>query len=112
MSIAMTPPPRPTAHACLRYAQRVLGMTVDELQLRADWALRRRCERGIDRLMERAVRARQDGRVEIWVARTRTMIVQDAHVITLLVAPSSKRFGKRRLSKAPTERRAAAGGVR
>jgi hypothetical protein len=112
MKIALTPPPRPTAHACLRYAQRVLGMTVDECQLRADRVLRGRCERGIGRLMEGAVRAHQDGRVEVWVARTRAMIVQDAHVITLLVAPSSKGFGKRFLRKAPTDHRAPAGGVR
>ncbi len=62
--------------------------------------------------MERAVRARQDGRVEVWVARTRAMIVQDAHVITLLVAPSSKGFGKRFLRKAPTDHGVAAGGAR
>jgi hypothetical protein len=96
----------------MRYAQRVLGMTVDELELRADRALRGRCERGIGRLMERAVVARRDGRVEIWVARTRAMVVQDARVITLLVAPSSKGFGKHFLRKAPTEHRAAAGGAR
>jgi hypothetical protein len=87
-------------------------MTVDEVQLRADWALRGRCERGIGRLMERAVRAREDGPVEIWVARTRAMIVRDAHVITLLVAPSDKGFGKRLLRKGRTDRRAAAGGAR
>ena len=112
MNIAPTSPPRPTAHACLRYAQRVLGMTVDEHQLRADRALRGRCERGIGRLMESAVRARQDGRVEVWIVRTRAMIVEDAHVITLLVAPSSKGFGKRFLRTAPTNHRAAAGGAR
>ena len=54
----------------------------------------------------------QDGRVEVWVARTRAMIVQDAHVITLLVAPSGKGFGKHFLRKAPTDHRAATGGVR
>jgi hypothetical protein len=111
MNTVLTPRPRPTAHACLRYAQRVLGMTVDELQLHTDRALRGRCERGIGRLMERAVRARQDDRVEVWVARTRAMIVRDAHVVTLLVAPSSKGFGKRFLREAPTDHRATAGGA-
>jgi hypothetical protein len=81
---ASAPAARPTAHACLRYAQRVLGMRVDEEQFRKNFALRRRCERGIGRLMDRAVRARADGPVEVWVARTRAMIVRDGCVLTIL----------------------------
>ena len=86
---------RPTSHACLRYAQRVLGMTIEQEQLRANPALRGRCARGIGRLLERAALVRKDGGTEIWVTGTRAMIVQNANVITLLVASSSRGFGKR-----------------
>jgi len=89
------PAARATAHACLRYAQRVLGMTLDEEQLRTNWALRGRCERGIERLMERALCARKGDDIEVWVARTRAMVVQYARVLTVLVAPTSRGFGKR-----------------
>ena len=101
---ACAPAARPTAHACLRYAQRVLGRTLDEGQLRADPLLRARCERGIARLLVRAVCARRDGGIEVWVARTRAMIVQDAHVLTVLVAATDRGFGKRFLREAHIDR--------
>ncbi len=83
-----------TAHACLRYAQRVLGMHIDHDDLQKDAALRGRCERGIARLLERADCGKtEDG--EIWVTRTRALVVENAHVVTLLVAPTSKGFRKR-----------------
>jgi hypothetical protein len=92
---AHSPAARATAHACLRYGQRVLGLHLDDEQLRNDWALRRRCERGIDRLLDRAQLARKDGEVEVWVARTRALLVQESRVLTVLVAPTSRGFGKR-----------------
>ena len=89
-----TPAARATAHACLRYAQRVLGLSLDENALRGDPALRGRCERGIARLLERSSCARK-GDVEVWVARTRALVVQNSRILTVLVAPSSRGFGKR-----------------
>jgi hypothetical protein len=83
-------------------------MTLEEDRLRADPALRGRCERGIARLLERAVRAHEDGSVEVWVTRTRAMIIRDAHVLTLLVAPTSRGFGKRFLRQANAGHREAA----
>ena len=95
----LVPPPPPavqaTAHACVRYAQRVLGISLDEQRLREELALRRRCERGIGRLMERASCARRDADIEVWVARTRALIVAESRVLTVLVAPTSRGFGKR-----------------
>jgi hypothetical protein len=80
----------------VRYAQRVLGLTVDERHLREHPALRGRCERGIARLLERASRARKDDdEVEVWVARTRALVVRRSKVLTVLVAPSERGFGKR-----------------
>jgi hypothetical protein len=89
------PTRRATSHACVRYAQRVLGLSLDEHELRRRPALRSRCERGIARLLERASFARKEEHVEVWVARTRALVVSDSCVITVLVAPTSKGFGKR-----------------
>ena len=89
------PAVRATAHACLRYAQRVLRLELGEEQLRRDRALRGRCERGIERLLQRAECARKGDDVEVWVARTRALIVKDSRVLTVLIAPSSRGFGKR-----------------
>jgi len=89
------PETRATAHACVRYAQRVLGLSLDEQDLRQRPALRGRCERGIARLMERASCARKSDDVEVWVARTRALVVKDSRVLTVLVAPTSRGFGKR-----------------
>jgi len=97
---APAPAVRVTAHACLRYAQRVLGLELGEAELGRDRALRGRCERGIMRLMERAECARKGDDVEVWVARTRALIVKDARVLTVLVARSSRGFGKRIFRKA------------
>lgn len=91
---APTRTPRPTTHACLRYAQRVLSMTIEEEQLRADLPLRGRCARGIGRLLKRAVCARKDGNLEIWIVGTRAIIVRNAYVLTILVASKSRGFGK------------------
>jgi hypothetical protein len=95
----LVPTPAPavqaTAHACLRYAQRVLGMRLDEQQLRDDPDLRGRCGRGIARLMGRASCARRDGDIEVWVARTRALVVTDSRVLTVLVAFTNRGFGKR-----------------
>jgi hypothetical protein len=91
----MSAPVRATAHACLRYGQRVLGLPLEEEQIRRDWALRRRCEGGITRLMERAHLARTDGEVDVWVARTRALVVRDQSVLTVLVSATSRGFGKR-----------------
>ena len=92
---APAPPVRATAHACLRYAQRVLGLGLADEQFGGDRALRGRCERGIERLLERAEFARKEGEVEVWVARTRALLVQDTRVLTVLVAPTNRGFGKR-----------------
>jgi hypothetical protein len=91
---APTQTARPTTHACLRYAQRVLGMTIEEEHLRADFALRGRCARGIGRLLERAVCARREESLEIWITGTRAIIVRNAHVLTILVASKTRGFGK------------------
>ena len=95
----LVPTPAPavhaTAHACLRYAQRVLGMRLDEQRLRDDPDLRGRCERGIARVMERASCARREGDIEVWVVRTRALVVTDSRVLTVLVALTNRGFGKR-----------------
>ena len=95
----LVPTPAPavqaTAHACLRYAQRVLALRLDEQRLRDAPDLRGRCERGIARLMDRASCARRDGDIEVWVARTRALVVTDSRVLTVLVAPTNRGFGKR-----------------
>jgi hypothetical protein len=70
-------------------------MSLDEQRLREDLVLRGRCERGIGRLMDRASCARSDGDVEVWVARTRALIVTNSRVLTVLVAHTSRGFGKR-----------------
>jgi hypothetical protein len=85
---------RPTTHACLRYAQRVLGMTIDEDRLMQDAALRGRCARGIGRLLERASCARRSDDAEIWVARTRALVVKNSRVLTILVAPKRRGSAK------------------
>jgi len=54
---------RPTTHACARYAQRVLGMQVGELDILGNPALRGRCARGIERLLQRA---RSSSRAGAW----------------------------------------------
>lgn len=86
---------RATAHACLRYAQRVLGMEIRECDLRNDPALRGRCARGIARLLERASPEGTVDGAEIRVAGTRALVIMNACVVTLIVAPTSKGFGKK-----------------
>lgn len=86
---------RATNHACTRYAQRVLGMDVEERHLRANSVLRGRCARGIARLLQRARPGETTERGEVWIAGTRALVITNACVITLIVAPTSKGFPKR-----------------
>jgi hypothetical protein len=80
-------------------------MSLDEWELRADWALRGRCERGIDRLLDRAELACEDHDGAVWVVWTRALIVRNARVITVLVSSTSRGFGERfHRSSAPVSR--------
>ena len=86
---------RATTHACARYAQRVLGLSVGDAHLHDNSALRSRCARGIARLLERArwEGGTEDG--EIWIAGTRALVIANARVVTLIVAPTSRGLPKR-----------------
>ena len=84
---------RVSAHAALRYAQRVLHLDIDETRLRRERALLGRCERGVARILDRASR-RSNGDVDVWLAGTRALVVKDGFVLTVLVAPSAKGFSK------------------
>jgi hypothetical protein len=84
---------RVSAHAALRYAQRVLELRIDEHALRRDRALRARCERGVCRLFFRAL-PRSNGDVDVWVTGTRALVVKDGWVLTVLVARNAKGFSK------------------
>lgn len=73
----------------------MLGKSVGETDIHSDPALRGRCARGIARLSERA---RWEGHIEggeIWIAGTRALLIKNACVVTLIVAPTSKGFSKK-----------------
>lgn len=101
MSPAIPSPdaPKPTHHACARYAQVVLGLRVNDRDLASDPKLYGRCARGVERLVARATPAKEtlpDGRA-LLVVGTRALVVHDGRVMTLMAAPSARGFGKRLL---------------
>ena len=95
----VSPTPRPTLHACARYAQIVLGMQVGDRELINDPKLFGRCARGIERMVERARPSQgllPDGRA-LLVVGTRALVVHGGRVMTVLSAPNARGFGKRLL---------------
>jgi hypothetical protein len=87
-----TPALRPTLHAAVRYAQRVLQLTVTARDLVRDQALRKRCERGLMRIAQDVLLegpqpvVSENGRVRAMVLRHRMLIVCDDTIVTVMVS--------------------------
>src|SRR5678816_4589840 len=76
---------RATVHACTKYAQVVLGLSVNDRDLVANPKLHGRCSRGIERLVERAQPAPEsfaDPGRSLLVVGTRALVVQEGEGMT------------------------------